>query len=333
MWTSSIDGPLGTGPSFSRSDLSRAPTRSPRRRRTVTASARPPPGRQGLRTGSVLVGAGDIADCREPGDEATAKLLDGTPGTVFTVGDNVYPNGTATEFANCYDPTWGRHKLRTTPAPGNHDYNTPGAAGYYGYFGAAAGPAGLGLLQLRRRRVARRRPEQRMLRASCGRLDAGEVAAGRPGGAPDGLHGRHLAPSAVQLRRPARQRAGDAAVLAGAVRLRRRRRPQRPRAQLRAVRPADARRSRRQRPRHPRVRRSAPGGRESATRFGTPLANSEVRANGRDGRAQADAHADRLRLAVRAVRRARPSPTPAAAPASPTRPTRLRWSTPGPTRR
>jgi len=65
-------------------------------------------------------------------------------GTVATLGDNVYSNGTATEYANCYDPTWGRQKARTKPAPGNHDYNTTGAAGYFGYFGAAAGAPGAG---------------------------------------------------------------------------------------------------------------------------------------------------------------------------------------------
>ena len=87
----------------------------------------------------VLVGAGDIASCSSAGDEATANLLDGIAGTVYTLGDNAYESGTATEFANCYDPTWGRQKARTRPAPGNHDYNTAGAGGYYGYFGAAAG--------------------------------------------------------------------------------------------------------------------------------------------------------------------------------------------------
>ncbi|MGH2592257.1 MAG: metallophosphoesterase family protein, partial [Anaerolineae bacterium] len=87
----------------------------------------------------VLVGAGDIASCSSSGDEATANLLDTIPGTVFTAGDNVYESGTATEFANCYDPSWGRHKSRTRPSPGNHDYNTAGASGYYDYFGAAAG--------------------------------------------------------------------------------------------------------------------------------------------------------------------------------------------------
>ncbi len=87
----------------------------------------------------VLVGAGDIAICGNPNHEATALLLDALPGTVFTAGDNVYDTGSAEEFANCYDPSWGRHKARTRPAPGNNDYDTPGAAGYFGYFGAAAG--------------------------------------------------------------------------------------------------------------------------------------------------------------------------------------------------
>ena len=89
----------------------------------------------------VLVGAGDIADCDA---SATAALLDNIPGTVFTAGDNAYPNGSSADYTQCYDPSWGRHKVRTRPSPGNHDHNTSGAAGYFGYFGAQAGPAGLG---------------------------------------------------------------------------------------------------------------------------------------------------------------------------------------------
>jgi acid phosphatase type 7 len=111
---------------------------------------------------AVLVGAGDIAGCswqdhdiEEPrdlgrvlekmigmedhADEATARLLDTIPGTVFTTGDNVYPSGSHEQYSSCYEPTWGRHKSRTRPAPGNHDYRTPNAAGYYHYFGTAAG--------------------------------------------------------------------------------------------------------------------------------------------------------------------------------------------------
>ncbi|HWQ12308.1 MAG TPA: hypothetical protein VNL77_05880, partial [Roseiflexaceae bacterium] len=61
----------------------------------------------------VLVGAGDIASCSRDTDEATARLLDAIPGTVFTTGDNVYPDGTSAQFADCYAPTWGRHQART----------------------------------------------------------------------------------------------------------------------------------------------------------------------------------------------------------------------------
>ena len=92
----------------------------------------------------VFVGAGDIADCSGSGDEATAALLDNIAGTVFTAGDNVYPDGTDAQFTQCYDPSWGRHKARTRPTPGNHDYHTSGASGYYGYFGSLAGPSGQG---------------------------------------------------------------------------------------------------------------------------------------------------------------------------------------------
>jgi acid phosphatase type 7 len=87
----------------------------------------------------VLVGAGDIADCATSGDQATAKLLDDVSGTVYTLGDNAYESGAPSEFSECYDPTWGRHKDRTSPSLGNHDYYTPEASGYFDYFGPAAG--------------------------------------------------------------------------------------------------------------------------------------------------------------------------------------------------
>jgi hypothetical protein len=94
----------------------------------------------------VLVGAGDIVDCLDlSGAEATAKLLDKIPGTVFTAGDNVYPDGTAQQFRDCYGPTWGRHKSRTRPATGNHDFHSGGASPYFDYFEAAAGDPKLGV--------------------------------------------------------------------------------------------------------------------------------------------------------------------------------------------
>jgi hypothetical protein len=98
---------------------------------TYTGGAAPDP---------VLVGAGDIASTGSS-DEATAQLLDQIVAagsgnvTVFTAGDNAYESGSASEYATYYDPTWGRHKTITKPTPGNHEYNTSGATGYFGYFG------------------------------------------------------------------------------------------------------------------------------------------------------------------------------------------------------
>ena len=95
-------------------------------------------------TSAVVVGAGDIASCTSNGDTATARLLANISGTVLALGDNAYGEGSAAQFNNCYHPTWGRFKARTQPVVGNHEYRTNGAAGYFNYFGAKAGPAGKG---------------------------------------------------------------------------------------------------------------------------------------------------------------------------------------------
>jgi hypothetical protein len=85
-----------------------------------------------------VLAAGDIASCDSDGDEATADLLDELlaprGGSVLALGDVAYDDGSATDFARCYDPTWGRHQAQTLPTPGNHEYNTPGATGYFDYF-------------------------------------------------------------------------------------------------------------------------------------------------------------------------------------------------------
>lgn len=86
-----------------------------------------------------LIGAGDIGHCRFMDSERTAALLDEMVGIVITVGDNAYESGKPEEFAQCYEPTWGRFKSRTRAGVGNHDYYLPGASGYFDYFGAAAG--------------------------------------------------------------------------------------------------------------------------------------------------------------------------------------------------
>src|SRR5688572_20672290 len=86
----------------------------------------------------VVAAAGDIGRCDLPGAEATARLLDGIAGTVLALGDNAYPSGALLHYAECYQPTWGRHFDRTRPVPGNHEYETPGANGYFTYFGENA---------------------------------------------------------------------------------------------------------------------------------------------------------------------------------------------------
>jgi hypothetical protein len=86
----------------------------------------------------VLVGAGDIASCNLEGDSATATVIEGIAGTVFTAGDNAYETGSTADYKDCYDPTWGKFKDRTRPAAGNHDWETANAQAYRDYFGSAA---------------------------------------------------------------------------------------------------------------------------------------------------------------------------------------------------
>jgi hypothetical protein len=92
-----------------------------------------------------LVGAGDIVGCSDlSGAQATAKLIDAIPGTVFAAGDLAYQHGTYEEFVKCYGPTWGRFKARTRPTPGNHEYNGATAIGYFRYWDGRAGDPGKG---------------------------------------------------------------------------------------------------------------------------------------------------------------------------------------------
>src|SRR6266480_150637 len=101
-----------------------------------------------IANGQVLIGAGNISTCGKKisnnHDEATAKLLDANSGTVFAAGDNELPDGSSSGYNTCYNPTWGRHKAATRPTPGEIEYKTSGASGYFSYFGAAAGTAGQG---------------------------------------------------------------------------------------------------------------------------------------------------------------------------------------------
>ena len=101
--------------------------------------------------GVTVFAAGDIADCRKarPADSGAARtaaliaagIAADPAAIVLALGDTTYPVGLPAEFSDCYAPTWGQFKSRTLPAPGNHEYYTAGAPGYFGYFGTAAGPA------------------------------------------------------------------------------------------------------------------------------------------------------------------------------------------------
>jgi hypothetical protein len=87
----------------------------------------------------VLLAVGDIGSCNSEADDAVADLADRLPGTIATLGDTAYDDGSSQEFAECFDPAWGGLKDRIRPAVGNHEYHTSNAAGYFHYFGQAAG--------------------------------------------------------------------------------------------------------------------------------------------------------------------------------------------------
>lgn len=101
---------------------------------------------------SVFIGAGDIGECATDGDDRTAHIVDSVlkadsvakvDDAVFTLGDNAYPDGSASNFAICFAESWGdsakRILKKIRPTPGNHEHYTDAAAPYYKYFGDKAG--------------------------------------------------------------------------------------------------------------------------------------------------------------------------------------------------
>ncbi len=112
------------------------------------------PGTGGGNTGggqtAVIVAAGDIGMCNAngvtplPSVAATARLVANTTGRLLLLGDIAYLHGSAANFRDCFEPSWGQFRGRWLASPGNHEYESPGAAPYFDYFGEAAGPSGLG---------------------------------------------------------------------------------------------------------------------------------------------------------------------------------------------
>ena len=160
--------------------------------RSATVTATPS---AGTPSDPVLITAGDIASCSWSGDAATATLVKAIPGTVLTLGDNVYQNGTAAEFSSCYQPTWGQFKSRTRPDARKPRLQHRGRERLLRLLQRCrqpTGPAGdrsARLLQLRpRQQLARRRAEQRVRDDGRplaqgrvrGRFDPGDLVQGRP---------------------------------------------------------------------------------------------------------------------------------------------------------
>ena len=222
-------------------------------------------------------------------------LLDGIPGTVFTTGDNAYPNGTLADFNTYYEPTWGRHKARTRPSPGNHEYNTSGAAGYFGYFGALAGPADRGYYSydLGDWHVVSLNSEISMVAGSAQEtwLRSDLAASTKP--CTLAYWHKPLFTSSDQPHRDT----GDAAAVPGPVRLRRRSGGRRPQPPLRAVRSDEPTRC----ARHHRGVRSFVAGMGGASHYGFTYPRAEQRGPQRHRVRRAEVHVAQrqLRLAVR----------------------------------
>lgn len=98
----------------------------------------PPPPPPGPQT-ATLIAVGDIGECGSDAVAQTARLVEGIDGRVVLAGDIAYFQGTMRNFLECFEPAWGSNRRRWHPAPGNHEYETPFAAGYFQYFGEAAG--------------------------------------------------------------------------------------------------------------------------------------------------------------------------------------------------
>lgn len=87
----------------------------------------------------VIAAAGDISNTSIGGQKITADLiLAGKYDAVLTMGDNQYNDGTLSAYNQYFDKTWGKFFDKIYPVPGNHEYNTSGAKGYFDYFGARA---------------------------------------------------------------------------------------------------------------------------------------------------------------------------------------------------
>ena len=92
---------------------------------------------------------GDTGWCGSPAMAGLARLMENLGGDILFAGDLAYDRGTLEEFRRCFDPAYGRFRTRYWAVPGNHEYMTPGATGFFSYFGDRAGPDSNGYYALR----------------------------------------------------------------------------------------------------------------------------------------------------------------------------------------
>lgn len=92
---------------------------------------------------------GDTGFCGSPVMAQLSRLIADLGGDLLLAGDIAYPSGTIDQYMRCFDPALGRFKSRSWASPGNHEYETPGATGYFTYFGERAGPARRGYYAIR----------------------------------------------------------------------------------------------------------------------------------------------------------------------------------------
>ena len=114
---------------------------------TTTVASRPadPDAVTVVAVGDLVCAPGKPRSGAECHQEETVRLAEqADPDAVLALGDLQYETGTLDAFRTAYEPTWGRLKDRTRPAPGNHEFAGGKANGYFSYFGAAAGEAGKG---------------------------------------------------------------------------------------------------------------------------------------------------------------------------------------------
>jgi acid phosphatase type 7 len=112
-----------------------SPTSAPTTPPATAAPEPPPPAFAPTGQTAIVAAVGDIGECGSVGVQRTARLIERIDGQLLLAGDLAYMEGSMQDFLRCFDPHYGQFRRRWRPAAGNHEYGTPGAAGYFQYFG------------------------------------------------------------------------------------------------------------------------------------------------------------------------------------------------------